>query len=431
MAIGVDQHSANSNGVTDRTPLLERMRRNKSTDLVNGNFLSGYNKIKVQLFAVVVIFSSTGEQVLRKILASNMYNYRWFLVQLFALFAFIQTGICLLFQVCQCSSRTKTSFEYSRSIFANIPLKSFFFMAILDTGQSLLLIISLGILPPTLSVLLPQIVVPFTLFYQSFRSSQYSCYSLVGAFLILGGCISAFILEIIYFRACNGSQSRGQILLNGCILIVGAIFGAISCTYKNTCLQTNNISIHAFNWATSGLQFLAGFVIAPLGVELQYIYQISIDWDISRNILVNYVQGWKCIAGINSQNGDLCQSLSGILCFEILIYIFSITVLQFGLTQLMCNTTRASCMPLTIMFSMHASLMTFWLLEENLFLSSYDCIWVISWRTIVSTAIITLGLIISHCQPTELHNLEIDVWANLEHFSAEYNKRRRQALEVQ
>lgn len=415
------------------------------------------HKISI-ILSLVVIMSSTGEQVLRKLVASNMYNYRWFLVQLLSLFAFVQAGICLLFQLWQHRSNINHIFPVMRpdSPKFGLPMKSFFYIAILDTAHSVCLVISLGIIPSTLSVLLPQLLVPITMFFHAVANNS-PCYGyyFIGGLLIFSGCLVSFIEKILYFKSCDGGRSRGELIANGIMLIVGIIPSALSSSYKKYYLEKTLVNLYAFNWITSGFQFLIGFFIAPLAIELQYVVHTPINsphatmsssltnvetspaityynnnvnrTSYSRGIFDNFAWGWKCIIkGVDSEIGDVCEKLSVTLGIEVIFYIFSVIILHFALIVLMQHAQKLFIVPYSLIVSMMISLAIFEVPAINNLLPSYLCKEHVSVWTLACVAVIILGLLISHYHPPRPSNQVINVWQQLEEFAEEYRKQKQQ-----
>jgi len=142
--------------VNDRTPLLSLStpRRRSCRDVLDVAAIPAL---------IAVAITASGEQVLRAMIASNLYHYRWFFVQLMCLWSVCLTSFAL---VLRC-------ILFGKSMnFRAVPLKALFVLAFLDTSHSLLLILPSGAVPFSVALLLPQFTIIFTIGLQRITSRQ-------------------------------------------------------------------------------------------------------------------------------------------------------------------------------------------------------------------------------------------------------------------
>lgn len=98
-----------------------------------------------------------------------MYNYRWFLVELVSLLSLFASAITVLVKRREIAATTTL---------ASLPLKTLFYMAVLDTVHAMCLMLAFGVLPGPLAMLLPQLSVPIVLLFRFFNGGTQT-YSLL------------------------------------------------------------------------------------------------------------------------------------------------------------------------------------------------------------------------------------------------------------
>lgn len=111
----------------------------------------------VALLVGVLGVCATAELTLRKVVATNLYNYRWFVTQLLTLCTLIVCGAVTVWR----RREIRRSFRLLRV--KSLPTKSFLYIASLDALHSVCLFVPIGVLPGPMGVAITQIIVPLNL----------------------------------------------------------------------------------------------------------------------------------------------------------------------------------------------------------------------------------------------------------------------------
>jgi drug/metabolite transporter (DMT)-like permease len=112
------------------------------------------------------------------------------------------------------------------------PLSSFFYMCCFDSVASILVTVATPGTPGSLTALLPQMIVPLNIalsYY--FLSARFSKRQLLGAALVLLGCIIA--VSPLFMR---GSSKKAN-LLSIAIFVLSRVPTALSSVYKEKCMS--------------------------------------------------------------------------------------------------------------------------------------------------------------------------------------------------
>lgn len=319
-------------------------------------------RVTLVALLVSIALAHSGELVLRKVVASSLYNYRWFLYESVTMLTFLLAAVVALFK-----------FRTVRHFLAHhgMPYRFLLLSSLLDATHALALVLAVGVLPSVWGVAVPQLVVPFALLFRFFVTDgeRVGRWGLLGSTLLVGGVLALVIPHLLSYEPCissaksSAAELRTELLINVLILVVGAVPAAASAIYKQSYLQHHSMDIYLMNAAVSGLQLLWGLALAPLALELQYLGNSgvqqhgrarseidasgsasssssssdgssgdsssssasaslpvpsvhihsasteSLTWtdDVSRNMFVNFREGWSCLAGINAEPGDTCQ----------------------------------------------------------------------------------------------------------------------------
>lgn len=213
-----------------------------------------------------VTIASAAELIFRKVLATNLFNYRWFLVELLAILTFIVCGIMTMINSEDIGNRIPWSY---------LPLRTFVFTAILDAVHSNFLTVSIGVLPGSLSVLIPQTIVPLTLMIAFCSHSEQSCqgYTFLASTIIFVGIFLSFVPTLIQFEPCYADgKSEAEFSSNVGLLLMSCIPAAISTVYKQVSLAEHPVDITVMNMMTSGFQIIINLIIGPVSLQLQYMH---------------------------------------------------------------------------------------------------------------------------------------------------------------
>lgn len=372
--------------VNDRTPLLSLSspRRRSCRDFVDVTAIP-------TLIAVVV--TASGEQVLRAVITSNLYHYRWFFVQLMCIWSVALASLaiavrCLLF---------------GKSLnFRAVPFKTLFFLAFLDMSHSLLLILPSGVVPFSLALLLPQFTIIFTMGLQRITSRKCPSigYCIGTGLLLLAPVIAAGPCWETY-QACPSTQdicgrSKSEILTNAGVLLLASLPAAGSGVYKHSLLSYTVVAPEVLIMLLSFIQLLMGFAVGPLALRLQYVAATPIyavtpgadSWPTfnltegtfsdelsllapgpyrnNNDMFSNFVHGFSCLGGYNSEEGDICESLGYLVVLQVVLYVVCGVLLQHAMAQAMRQTQSDYAIAVALVIAMFVGLVVFALFWEDL-----------------------------------------------------------------
>jgi hypothetical protein len=251
-------------------------------------------QILLGFLVICLTLCSSGELISRKILATNLYNYRWFLVEFIFLLSFLVSVALFAFNFGEIRASIRS---------VGIPLKALIILAVLDAFHSFLLMISIAVIPAPAAILIPALLIPFTLLFRFFRHAGFAeqhflCRQryLIGSILVFTGVFLSILPGLIKYHPClpgdltreesadliendpqayaqsqlYSSRSQIEILLNIIILVVALIPAAASNVYKHTLLSTQHVNLHLLNAATGLFAVLLGLVIAPFIIHLEF-----------------------------------------------------------------------------------------------------------------------------------------------------------------
>jgi hypothetical protein len=276
-----------------------------------------------------VVFAAAGEQVLRKVVASNLYHYRWFLVQLLCLGSALLYSLALLVS-CVCNRR--------RPQWAGLPIRALCVLALLDSLHAMLLIIPSGVVPLPMTLAVPQLLGPLMLLGtccigpRSLR--RLGALQWLGMLLVCVGVVVVVVpgVTAIPDAPCASypltgicGRTRAEVLANVALLACSVLPALISQLYKARLLSQHAVDKHAVVIGLSLLQFVAGLVLSPIGIAMQVVGATSLDGNIEPLPLVGTFEsirhGALCLAGVNSEPGDLCAALGAWIPVHITLYL--------------------------------------------------------------------------------------------------------------
>jgi drug/metabolite transporter (DMT)-like permease len=340
-----------------------------------------YKRVVLASLLLLITLSSGSELVLRKMVTGNLYNYRWFLYE----------SVCVL-TLLACSFAAlvhrKAVLHFLRH--HGMPWKFLLLSSLLDCAHSLSLVLSVGVLPAEWGVLLPQLLVPMALLFRFFVTDgeRVGRWSALGGVLVIIGALGATVPALLAYHPCAGthtssrSELRAELLSNVLILIVGLVPAAASAIYKQSTLQQRSMNIYAMNVALAAGQTLCGILLAPLAIEMQFVYNSgvqqrhirgstdfipvvdamlddgsspslrrmllsssheSLSWTdgVSRNLLVHVREGFRCVVfGRNSESGDACEALYPSLGLQVLALLGTMAMTQLLVAYVMSRSSR-------------------------------------------------------------------------------------------
>lgn len=294
---------------------------------------------------------TSGEIIFRKVIAQNMFHYRWFLIQIISLGTTIVFAIQTFrtrhatrgFRVHLTSSirsdtEDSTVSELGHSMVKTyVPIRQCLVMAGLDTIHTFLVFIPIGILPGPVSAVLPLCCFSLTIFLEAFTcevdlpTTFYRWWHFVGVILLL---VSIFLISIWGYDwqdQLNTTQATCAIVL----VSLSALPLALSNIYKRSVLHRHQHRVAPFNAQLSFLQFIFGFILAPVALRIQYITSEG-SWGLTE-IFPNFIDGFLCLFGKNSNSSDVCDQISYLLLTDVLLYLFFLTsslMLSYHLLQI-------------------------------------------------------------------------------------------------
>jgi len=248
----------------------------------------------ISTLVILIALSSGIEQSSRKLLAANLFNYRWFLFELASLTIFVVTGL-----TCCWWERNKVKHSIKHH---GVPIKFLMATSLLDALHSLALLVAIGILPVSWALLLPQLLIPITILFRSLIHKGWRCFtshgsstSIVGCSLVLLAAGMIMLPDLMHFESCpaldikeevparggaGGAQYvtfhpeskllRRELLVYASVLVASLIPNALSHLYKQSFLQSNPVHLPLMHAGLSGGQLVWGALLAPFVIELQY-----------------------------------------------------------------------------------------------------------------------------------------------------------------
>ena len=217
------------------------------------------------LLCAVVVATSGGEQVLRKALASCMYNYRYFLYLASSLASLLLASSLCVFH----SHAVKAHWREH-----GFPWLYVAVIVVLDCAHCLCLILAVGVLPGPLALMLPQLLLPATLLSGSALGQGMRREVMWGCGLML------FALMLITLVSIDASASPSsdaltptpaELDLNVLLMLIAVAGGAASYHVKRAMLTTHRVDVNVMNAAVGLGQVVLGLIIAPAAMRMQYV----------------------------------------------------------------------------------------------------------------------------------------------------------------
>jgi hypothetical protein len=217
------------------------------------------------------------------------------------------------------------------------PKCKFAFMALMDVVQVVIVMISGGVIPAPLTVLLLQSLIPATMFASRvFLGNRYKWQHYFGAFIILasisvnmiplisqelrpsgggggGGSSSGHHNDTRAYRDLvdggggggggSGSSSSGfppqptasEIAWNSLIYFLCCVPGAISAVYKESALKAQPMDVYYLNAWVAFFQFIVSIPFAPIAFHFQEWSSASTTkWSDFRYLFENIGMGFNC-----------------------------------------------------------------------------------------------------------------------------------------
>jgi hypothetical protein len=224
--------------------------------------------LAVMLGAIALAYGL--ELVLRKIVATNLYHYRWFLCLLL-------TTLTFLFTLTTAVIWHRTSILHHLR-HHGFPLRFVVGMALLDTVHTLSLVISLGVLPPLHTLILPCLMVPFSLLFRFFATNgeRVGWMSLLGSVGVVVGAGMIVVPSIVSYSPCGASahtldsaDARNEIVLNALLLVIGCIPAAVSAIWKQAHLQHHPMNSALFQVSLAFCSIVWLLLLGPLALAMQ------------------------------------------------------------------------------------------------------------------------------------------------------------------
>eukprot|EP00457_Paulinella_chromatophora_P005181 gb/GEZN01005195.1/.p1 GENE.gb/GEZN01005195.1/~~gb/GEZN01005195.1/.p1 ORF type:complete len:535 (-),score=23.60 gb/GEZN01005195.1/:148-1752(-) len=295
-----------------------------------------------------VIITCATEQVLRKIVTTHLYNYRWFLFELLAIVTtFVSLG----------GVTVKWLYQKGPIAWDQLPIKGLVLMGFLDTVHSLGVTIATGILPGSLTVLLPQALIPCFMivrhFYGGAEFSWQACPAklIAGCAAIMAGVLVMVVPVVGIAENCiTANRTRGELVWNLLILFLSLWPAAVSSVYRSNLLARQDVEIWLLNLYGGAIQVVFGILLGPLALRLQFAGAVDVtvrghvvDFP-SVSLFTNFHHGLKCLGGIDSDFFfDTCEQYGAlVLNTELLLYMVSAAALQFSLYYVMAHAEKES-----------------------------------------------------------------------------------------
>eukprot|EP01006_Ploeotia_vitrea_P016192 TRINITY_DN46731_c0_g1_i1.p1 TRINITY_DN46731_c0_g1~~TRINITY_DN46731_c0_g1_i1.p1 ORF type:complete len:518 (-),score=224.39 TRINITY_DN46731_c0_g1_i1:50-1570(-) len=397
------------------------------------------------LCVVGCLLASSSQNVLRKIVASSMYNYRWFLVQALAV---VSTVVCFVPSLHRWSAVTEQ--------LRNVPARVFVVLGLLDCMHATLLVTSVAVVPAIYAVLIPQLVVPVTVLLRMMcggddrsesaamggmsptrAKTTYKWTSVAGSLLSLAGLIVMVVPDSHAEHdqhTCQLAQtqivSQRELNTNVVMLFLSSVPAAMSHVYRESVLLEHQVDVLGFNAYSSLAQTAWGFLLGPLLIRLQYSNS-HLAGDRSTSVadtLHNIKQGLLCIVGHDSFSDDLCRSKAPMLGIELALFLLAIVATQACLAMLLELTKSEVVAHNTIIGSVAVAVGFFWLPVGNQALGESHLAWCgdpFSLLVIGGVVLTLLGLVLTHCKQPERQE-HMDVKACLDN-AVEISKQQHKA----
>ena len=286
----------------------------------------------VILYLVVLVFSSATERIAFKVMLDSLRPFRFFLAQLVMLLY-----VPVMFAVVAYKKLRTDDIQPEMEEF---PKCKFALMALLDVAQVIVVMISGGVIPAPLTVLLLQSLIPATMLASRlFLGNRYKWQHCFGALVILVS-ITVNMLPLISRELSKqnagsgteghgsgssdwahqnnsgighptGSQGTGsgahgsggfppqptanEIAWNSLIYLLCCVPGALSAIYKESALKAQPMDIYFLNAWVAFFQFILSIPFAPIAFHFQEWSTASTTaWSDFRYLFENVGMGFNC-----------------------------------------------------------------------------------------------------------------------------------------
>jgi len=258
-------------------------------------------------YLIVYVMSGTGTNLAMRLLLNKMQNYQFFVVQSACCMYIPFTAFFLL--VDAWSKRLRP-----RSLLNREVNKRFLFMAFLDCLANYLVISGAANTNLAFQTLIPQAVIPVSMVLGALvLGSTFSKLQITGAVTVMVG-VAIVCLPTVFLET-GASRVSGKWTL---ILFLSNFPLALSALVKELLLhhRSRDVPVSYLNTMVSFLQFLIGFILAPLGLGGVNPGQLSSQLR----------DGYHCLMGTNvscSPNGAFLEYI----LFCILMFAMNISLL--------------------------------------------------------------------------------------------------------
>ena len=279
----------------------------------------------VILYLVVLVFSSASERIAFKVMLDTLRPFRFFLAQLVML-----AYVPIMFAVV---AYKKLRTDHIQPEMEEFPKCKFAFMALMDVMQVVIVMISGGVIPAPLTVLLLQSLIPATMIASRiFLGNRYRWQHYFGALIILAS-ISVNMIPLISqeLRGDGGGSSSGhhndtealrvladgggggsssgssggsnfppqptasEIAWNSLIYFLCCVPGAVSAVYKESALKAQPMDVYYLNAWVAFFQFIVSIPFAPIAFHFQEWSSASTTkWSDFRYLFENIGMGFDC-----------------------------------------------------------------------------------------------------------------------------------------
>jgi len=318
--------------------------------------------------AIFVAAASAGEQVIRTQISSSFMEFRWFFVQFLCLLSLAISVLFLLYDVWKEPALRK-------NVMKNILPKTVVWLAILDTLHSMSLMLAIGVIPSSLTIVLP-LALPPVAFLVKMANGGCGCavfrvnvtFGLVAVFVGIGLCIlpSAIQWDSCFFK----DYDPNNVWIHCGILLFSLIPAAQSALRKERMMADLEINPNALNIYLSFLQFVIGFVLSAAVLPLQ---DLTASSKVGPHPFANFAAGFQCLhtsasrllaAAANDPNASavlnstLCPANSDLFAMTCK-YAFLVSLLHASLLQFLPRAETPNQVTLTLALGSAAALLFF------------------------------------------------------------------------
>ena len=238
--------------------------------MTGGHHVRPKNSALMWFYLVVYVLSGTGTNLALRLLLNKMKNFQFFVVQS-ACFMYIPFTASFLIVD---AFRKRLRFRVILNRQVN---KRFLLMALLDCVANFLVICGAAHTNLAFQTLIPQAVIPVSMVLGALvLGSTFTKWQVTGAFFVMMGVVVVCIPTLGAWKSAaaagsglNSNSSSGNIssFWTG-MLFLSNVPLALSALVKELVLhhKSRDVPVSYLNTAVSCLQFILGFVVAPLGL---------------------------------------------------------------------------------------------------------------------------------------------------------------------